>query len=119
MGAGIMPVGGDVNAPAMVVTPKWGPDQSSLRMAFKAFFFGSSASPANIGIGPRPAPDGASFTEGSKTDTWLPAQQQFTGVTKAIVDPAIATLRKVAQFPSAGVATDPLLGWDVDTDVML
>jgi hypothetical protein len=109
---------GDVNAPSLVLTPVWGPDKYSLRMAIRRFLFGSPAGPASWGIGPRPAPAGASVTENSKTDGWLPPQQSFTGMTAAIGNPALRTLRSTASFPSADVQVNPvLLAFDVDQNV--
>jgi hypothetical protein len=106
---------GDTNRPGFAILPIWGPDGQSRRMAIWNFIRGNPFGPSSWGPGIRPAPYGASASENVKSTTYLPAQQQFSGLTRAIADPAIATLRRTGQFPSAGVATNPtFMDFDVD-----
>lgn len=101
--------GGDLNNPQLVVVPKWGPDGQSLRMARANTTRANPASPSSIGIGVRPAPNGSSVTEGTKTDAWLPPQQSFRGVVIPVATPALMTTKPTASFPSANTQVNPVL----------
>jgi hypothetical protein len=104
LGAG----GNDANAPSLVVVPKWGPDGYSQRMAVLGMLRGNAFSPANIGPGVRPAPNGSAM-ERTRQTAQLPPQQQFRGVSRPVTDPALRTTRPTAQFPSTNVAINPVL----------
>jgi hypothetical protein len=100
---------GDVNGPAMLVTPTWGPDASSRRLATLNAINANPVSPANIGIGTRPAPIGASFTEGTKSDTWLTPQQNYRGVVVSTTNPTLKNTPASASLPSAMTQINPVL----------
>lgn len=104
LGAG----GNDANAPRMVVGPKWGPDGYSDRMAVLNFLRGNAFSPANLGPGVRPAPPGSS-TEGTKSNAWMPPQQNFRGMAARMGDPSSKTLNPVPTFPNTNVQLNPVL----------
>lgn len=104
LGAG----GNDANAPNLVIQPKWGPDGLSRRMAVLNILRGNAYSPANIGPGVRPAPPGSS-TERTKTNAFLPPQQNFKGMAARMGDPSGKTLSPVASFPSTNVQINPVL----------
>lgn len=102
----------DANAPRMLKVPFWGPDGYSIRTAFRnAMFanpiFGDRTARGSGGI--RPAPAGASWTEGTKTDAMLPPQQDFQGFVARVADPRIKNVKNVASFPAASVAVKPYL----------
>lgn len=99
----------DINAPHVQAVPFWGPDASSRRLTALNVLFASSMSPANIGIGVRTAPGGASFTEGTKSDTWLAPQQNFRGFVGKVADPDIKNTLASASLPSANTQINPLL----------
>lgn len=100
---------GDLNPPARVVVPQWGPDAYSRRMAVRNALQANPAVGARSGVGVRPAPAGASFAEGTKSNTLLFPQQFFRGVVKAIVDPSSKSLKNVSSFPAATVQVNPVL----------
>jgi len=105
---------GDENRPGFAILPIWGPDGQSRRMALWNFLRANPFGPQSWGPGVRQAPQGASVSERTKWSGPLLPQQSFRGLNRAIADPAIATLRRTAQYPSAGVATNP---WVMDFDV--
>lgn len=104
LGAG----GNDANPPRMVLTPKWGPDGYSGRMAVLSILRGNAFSPANLGPGIRPAPPG-SDTERTKTNAFLPPQQNFKGMAARMGDPSSKTLNPVPTFPATNVQINPVL----------
>jgi hypothetical protein len=102
----------DANAPRWRKVPFWGPDGYSVRMAVRnALFanpiFGDRTSRGAAGV--RPAPNGASFTEGTKWDGWLPPQQTFAGFVSRVADPKLKSLKVAPTFPAASVAVKPYL----------
>lgn len=99
----------DVNGPQMIRVPWWGPDLNSVRMAIRNFLFANPFSPANIGIGVRPAPAGASESEGTKSTTWFAPQQNFQGFVAKTVDPTIKNTKASASLPSANTQINPVL----------
>jgi hypothetical protein len=104
LGAG----GNDSNAPSLVVSPKWGPDGYSDRMAVLNMLRGNAFSPANIGPGVRSAPPGSS-TEGTKTNAWMSPQQNFKGMAARMGDPSSKTINPVPTFPATNVQLNPVL----------
>ncbi len=100
---------GDLNAPHRVVVPQWGPDAYARRTAVRAYLRSNPVVAAQTGVGVRPAPAGASFSEGTKTNTLLFPQQFFRGVVKAITDPATKNVKNVSSFPAATVQVNPVL----------
>lgn len=95
------------NSPTWVTVPRWGPDTRSRILALANALRANAFGPASWGIGVRPAPPG-SATEGTKSNAWLPPQQNFRSAVGRIVDPALRTTRKTAQFPGASVAVTPV-----------
>jgi hypothetical protein len=93
----------------MLVTPTWGPDKSSKRLSILNLLFSSTVSPASVGIGTRPAPEGASVSEGTKSDTWLAPQQNFRGFVAKTTDPTIKNNWETASLPSGNSQIDPVL----------
>jgi len=100
---------GDHNAPDVHAVPIWGPDKSSRRLSVLNWLFASTRSPANDGIGTRPAPEGASESERTKSTTWLTPQQDFRGFAAKTVDPTIKNSSATAMLPSANAQIDPVL----------
>lgn len=101
----------DPNLPRPALVPIWGPDGYSRRMATVNTLRANPASPASIGIGVRPAPNG-SQTEGTKTDHWFkpnPQTASFRGYVKTVSSPALRTTKPTASFPNTSVAVDPVL----------
>jgi hypothetical protein len=98
----------ETNAPAWVLVPKWGPDMRSRVLAAANALRTNPFSPASWGIGVRPAQPGGSVTEGTKSDSWLPPQQNFRSAVGRIADPSLRTTRPTAQFPGASVAVSPV-----------
>lgn len=99
----------DNNAPEMVLVPRWGPDLQSLRTAIRNFLFASTFSPANIGPGVRPAPNGASASERTKSTTWFAPQQNFRGFVAKTTDPTLKNVKTTASLPSANAQINPVL----------
>jgi hypothetical protein len=97
----------EINNPAWVVVPKWGPDLRSRVLALANALRANPFSPASWGPGVRPAPPG-SVTEGTKSDAWLAPQQNFRSAVGRIADPSLRTTRPTASFPGASVAVSPV-----------
>jgi hypothetical protein len=101
----------DLNRPTILRVPSWGPDGYSIRMAVRNFLFAQPANAALTGVGVRPAPKG-SATEGTKSNTWLPLQQQFRSAVGRVADPAIKNVPTTAQFPDASAPGIP--SWAIE-----
>lgn len=102
----------DPNLPRPALVPIWGPDGYSRRMATINALRANPASPASLGIGVRPAPNGSSQTEGTKTDRWFAPNPQmfaFRGFVAPIATPGLRTSKTTASFPNTSVAVDPVL----------
>lgn len=90
----------DHNPPYIARVPLWGPDSYSRRMAVRLFLRASSAYSAMTGVGVRPAPGGASETEGAKTDAWLPPQQFYRSSVGKVSDPTIKNVPLYESLPN-------------------
>lgn len=103
----------DANRPTIARVPLWGPDGYSLRMRVRNFLRAQPAYAALTGVGVRPAPTGASETEGVKTDAWLPPQQFFRSSVGKVADPTIKNTPLTGQLPATDSPGTPawLIGW--------
>ncbi len=90
----------DVNSPGYVLLPVWKPDGYSRRMAVRNFLRANPFFAALTGVGVRPAPMGASESEGVKTDRWLPPQQFFRSTVGPVSDPAIKNVQPYESYPN-------------------
>lgn len=101
----------DLNRPAILRVPSWGPDGYSIRMAVRNFFFANPAYAARTGVGVRPAPRG-SQSEGVSTDAYLDQRQQFRSSVGKVADPTLKNVPTTAQFPSADAPGIP--SWAIE-----
>jgi hypothetical protein len=101
----------DLNRPAILRVPAYGPDGYSIRMAVRNFFFAQPAHAALTGVGVRRAPKG-SATEGTKSNTWLAQRQQFRSAVGRVSDPAIKNVPTIASFPDASAPGIP--SWAIE-----
>lgn len=90
----------DVNRPVILQVPSWGPDGYARRMAKRLFYRASSAYSALTGVGVRPAPHGASETEGAKSDSYLPPQQFYRSSVGKVADPTLKNVPLYESLPS-------------------
>jgi hypothetical protein len=97
------------NPPAMLVTPTWGPDTNSRRMTGLNLLWSNPVSPASVGIGLRPAPAGASATEGTKSTTWFQPLQNFRGFVAKTTDPTLKNTAAAASLPAAQTQINPVI----------
>jgi hypothetical protein len=100
---------GDRNAPVMRVVPFWGADGYSIRTAIRNALRANPFPAARSGVGVRPAPSGASVTEGTKTDAWFGNPQQYAGTVVKVANPTLKNTTLVPTFPAASVAVKPWL----------
>jgi len=103
------------NLPEQQVRIAYGPDAYSVQMAMNNAGFANPASPASIGLGVRPAPDGGSMVQRTKDDRWYSPIQNFKGMRSNITNPALKTLKPAGSLPSGNQSIDPtLLAWTPD-----
>lgn len=103
----------DRNAPVMKKVPFWGADGYSVRMAVRNFFRAQPAYAALTGIGVRPAPAGASGSEGTQSSAYLPIHQFYRSAVGKVANPTIKNVPTTAQFPSTDAPGAPawLIEW--------
>lgn len=99
----------DHNPPEMHSVPFWGPDTNSRRMTGLNLLWSNPVSPASVGIGLRPAPAGASSSEGTKSTTWFNPIQNFRGFVVKTTDPTLKNTAAAASLPAANAQINPVI----------